>query len=317
MELFCSKESIGEIPPTAVALGNFDGVHRGHAELIARTVHYAREHGLKSAVFTFSNHPQNVIAGRNIVKHILPPEEKTEIIRSLGTDFLFSLPFDNSFHSMPPETFVRDLLLGAFNARAIACGFNYHFGKDASGNAVNLEEAAEKEGFRMEVMEPFIVDDALVSSTLIRNLITEGKVDRCMKYMGRHFKMSGAVIRGNALGRVLGFPTANIATDPRLIVPAYGVYATLTEAEGKQYPSVTNVGVRPTVGGSAELVESYLFGFDGSLYEKNIRIVFLEKLRDEQRFADTDALANQVAQDKEIALSRLQALKAAEDGSIG
>ncbi|MDR2156991.1 MAG: bifunctional riboflavin kinase/FAD synthetase [Clostridiales Family XIII bacterium] len=314
MKVFCSREEIGEIPYTAVALGNFDGVHRGHAELIARTVRYARERGLKSAVFTFSNHPKNVIVGRHVVKHIASPEEKTEIIRSLGVDFLFAPAFDETFHSMPPEVFVRDLLIGDFNAKAVSCGFNHHFGKDASGNAVSLEEAAEREGFHIEVMEPFIVDGVLVSSTLVRRLISEGKVDRCAKYMGRRFMMRGEVIRGKMLGRTLGFPTANIAPDARLIIPGYGVYATLAEVDGKSFGSVTNIGVRPTVNGDRELSETHIFDFNEVIYGKNIKIFFLEKLRDERKFSDTAALAAQIAKDKEAARERVRDLTAADQG---
>jgi riboflavin kinase/FMN adenylyltransferase len=284
-----------------VALGNFDGVHRGHAELIARTVRYAREHGLASAVFTFSNHPQNVIAGRNVVKHLIPPQEKIEIIRSLDVDYLFSLPFDESFHSMSPESFVRDLLLGLFRASAACCGFNFHFGKDAAGNTVSLEALARKEGFHMEVMEPFIVDGALVSSTAVRGLIAEGKVDRCEPYLGRRFAIGGEVIHGNALGRRLGFPTANIVADPALVAPAYGVYVTDTEVGGRTYPSVTNVGVRPTVGGNRALAESHILDFDGSVYGEHIRISFLKRLRGEQRFASPQELATQIAKDKAAA----------------
>jgi riboflavin kinase/FMN adenylyltransferase len=302
MKIFHSKADIKDISPTAVALGNFDGVHRGHAELISRTARYARLHGLKSAVFTFSNHPQNVIAGRDIVKYIIPPDEKVELIRALGVDYLFSLPFDESFHAMPPSSFVRDLLLGAFNATAVSCGFNYHFGQDASGNTVSLEEATGREGFHMEVMEPFIVDGVLVSSTLIRGLITEGRVRQCAKYMGCRFTIGGEVIRGNELGRRLGFPTANVAPDARLVNLAHGVYVTETEVGGKTYPSVTNVGVRPTVGGDRALAESHLLGFDANLYGARIRISFLEKLRDERKFADTKALTAQIARDKEAAL---------------
>jgi riboflavin kinase/FMN adenylyltransferase len=306
MEIFHIKKEIKGIAPTVVALGNFDGVHRGHAELISRTVAYARTHGLKSAVFTFSNHPQNVIAGREVVKNIISPEEKLALIRSLDVDYLFSLPFDESFHSMPPEVFVRDLLLETFNAKAVSCGFNYHFGKDASGNTVSLEESARREGFHMEVMEPFILEGTLVSSTLIRGLISEGKVDRCTQYMGRPFTICGEVIHGKGLGRNLGFPTANVATDTHLISLAHGVYVTNTEVTGRIYPSVTNVGVRPTVGGDMELAESHILGFDADIYGERIRTTFLEKLRDERKFADIEALTAQIAKDKEAACAKNQ-----------
>jgi riboflavin kinase/FMN adenylyltransferase len=308
MEIFHAKQDIKVkgIQPTVVALGNFDGVHPGHAELISRTAAYARTHGLRSAVFTFSNHPQNVIAGREVVKNIISPEEKLVLIRSLDVDYLFSLPFDESFHSMPPEAFVRDLLLETFNAKAVSCGFNYHFGKDASGNTVSLEESARREGFHMEVMEPFILDGTLVSSTLIRGLISEGKVDRCAKYMGRPFTIGGEVIHGKGLGRNLGFPTANVATDPHLISLAHGVYVTNTEVNGKIYPSVTNVGMRPTVGGDMELAESHILGFDADIYGEHIRTTFLEKLRDERKFADIESLTAQIMKDKETACAKNQ-----------
>lgn len=301
MKLFTGKNEIMDICPTAVALGNFDGVHLGHQSLIRRTVAYAKAQGLAPAVFTFSNHPKNVIMGRAAVRSIVSPEMKVRLIADLGVDYIFSIPFDKSFHSMSPEAFVEDLLLNTFRAEAVSCGFNFHFGADASGNTVTLEETAGNAGFALEVMEPFIVDDVLVSSSLIRKFIQTGQVDKCPKYLGRPYIVPGKVIRGKRLGSKLGFPTANLALPKDMICPPFGVYITAAHLDGRTLPSVTNVGVRPTIGDERLLVETHIFGIDENLYDRDLNISFIRKIRNELRFESVEALRSQVELDKETA----------------
>lgn len=297
MEIFNSLEEIENIDETVVALGNFDGVHKGHQQIISRTVKSAEAAGYKSAIFTFSNHPKNLIAEKTLVKNILYPEEKADIIQSLGIDYMFNIPFDRSILTMDPIRFIDELLLRKFRMKQAYCGFNYHFGYKAAGNAELLMKEGLKKGFGIHIQEPFEIDGNLVSSTFIRNLIQEGRVDLCEKYMGRLYSIGGEVVVGNKLGRTIGFPTSNIMIDDTMVTPPNGVYVTYCVYNGVKYPSVTNVGVKPTIGTYKKNVETHIFNFDKELYGKEIRVEFLEKTRDEQKFDSVEALSKQITND--------------------
>jgi riboflavin kinase/FMN adenylyltransferase len=327
MKIFTDLKQIHNIPPTAIALGNFDGVHLGHAKLIRNAVRYAASRGLAPAVFTFSNHPYNVLKGETLIRSVTTESDKERLLESLGVEYLFSLSFDEGFHTMPPQAFVDDLLLGAFRARAVFCGFNFRFGAEAAGDPELLRTAGAAEGFDVSVMEPYRVGDTLVSSTMIRALIETGDVAAAAEFLGRPFALSGEIARGNGIGRGLGFPTANIGLPDGLVVPAYGVYVTESRLDGgdgeggagsgtqdKNEPSpfrpgegglrsVTNVGVRPTIGDDRLLAETHIFGAsDADLYGHALRVNFLAMIRPERRFANVDELKAQVERDKRAAL---------------
>lgn len=297
MKIFNSLDEIENIEETVVALGNFDGVHKGHQQIISRTVKSAEAAGFKSAVFTFSNHPKNLMADEIVVKNILYADEKAAIIESLGVDYLFNIPFDRTILTMDPIDFIDDLLIGKFNMRQAYCGFNYRFGYKAAGNAEILMKEGMKKGFGIHIQEPFTIDGNLVSSTFIRALIQEGKVDQCLKYMGRLYSIDGEVVVGNKLGRTIGFPTSNIMIDETKVTPPNGVYVTYCTYNGVRYPSVTNVGVKPTIGTYHKNVETHIFNFDKELYGKTIRVEFLEKTRDERKFESVEALSKQITDD--------------------
>lgn len=305
MRIFNSLEEINNIESTAVALGSFDGVHLGHQELIRRTVNAAKEKGLKSGVFTFSNHPKNVISGENSVKNILYKNEKEEIIESLGVDYLFDVPFTKEVMTLPKDRYISELLLDRCKAKLIACGFNHRFGFKAEGDTDYIERLGEELGFETIVMEPFKVDGNVVSSTLIRTQIASGRVDRCMSYMGRYYSIRGEVVVGNKLGKKIGFPTSNLMIDLSMVTPPNGVYVTYCTYNGRRYPSVTNVGIKPTItqdgqgdsGKRVKNVETHIFDFDSELYGKTITVEFLRKLRDEVKFDDINELSEQIVRD--------------------
>ena len=303
MKVFNSLEEIKNIDETAVALGSFDGIHLGHRELISKTVAKAKEKGIASGVFTFSNHPKNVIQGKDTVKNILYKSEKEEIIASLGVDYLFDIPFTKEIMTMSKEDYVTKLLLETCKAKVIACGFNHRFGFKAEGDTEALKEMGARLGFETLVMEPYMVDDNVVSSTLIRTAIAAGRVDKCPAYMGRYYSIEGEVVVGNRLGRTLGFPTSNLMIDLSMVTPPNGVYVTYCTYNGKRYPSVTNVGIKPTIeAGKGEEeriknVETHIFDFDKELYGKTIRVEFLRKLRDEVKFDDISELSEQIVRD--------------------
>jgi len=297
MKLFNELKDIVGIDGTVIALGNFDGVHIGHQELIKRTVKSAEAANLKSAVFTFSNHPRNVLSKENIVKCILYPDEKAAIIENLGVDYMFNIPFDEELRFMDPIEFINEFLLTKLKMREAYCGFNYKFGYKASGSTETLMKESMKKNFGIHVLEPVRIDGVVVNSTLVRELIAQGKVDGCKKFMGRNYTVGGEVVVGNKLGKKLGFPTSNLLVDDSMVTPAYGVYITYCIYNGRKYPSVTNVGEKPTVGSSGKNMETHIFNFDKELYGKIIRVEFIKKTRDEKKFDNLDELARQITKD--------------------
>ncbi len=281
-----------------LALGNFDGVHKGHQELIRRAVKSAKMAGLKSGVFTFANHPKNLISGKPLVKNILYSEDKAQLIRSMGVDYLFSLEFNSEVRRMAPQCFIQDLLIDKLKLKEAYCGFNYRFGYRGNGNPETLMHAGLKAGFGIHVLEPFSINGNLVSSSFIRDLISEGKVEQCETYLGRKYYSKGEVVKGNQIGRTIGFPTSNILMDESMVTPAYGVYVTCAIYNGLSYKSVTNVGVKPTVGKNEKItIETHIFDFDKELYGKEIKIEFLERIRPEVKFNSFEELQNQIQKD--------------------
>ncbi len=303
MKVFNSLDEINNVEPTVTALGNFDGIHKGHRELISLAVAEARKAGLMSAVFTFSTHPRNAF-GRNAVKNIISAEEKAQIIADLGVDYLFNLPFADEIRTLSPSEFIDRLLIEKFNMKEGFCGFNYTFGYKAEGTPEMLKAEGAEKGFKIHVLEPYTVDGEVVSSTLIRKIIEKGEVELCRKYMDRNFAAGGVVIEGNRLGgTTLGFPTANINIDESMILPPNGVYITKTLWRGAWYPSITNVGNKPTIGEYAKNMETHILDteFNRDLYGEILRVEFLKKLRDEKKFDSLDALRDEIARNCDVA----------------
>lgn len=297
MKIFNSLEVVNNIEPTVIALGNFDGVHRGHQEIINRTVKSAEAAGLKSAVFTFSNHTRTLLEKVPTVKNINYPEEKAAIMEEMGVDYLFNIPFTPEILNMSPERFIDELLIDKFKIREAYCGFNYHFGHKAAGNPEILMREGMKKGFGIHVQEPFMIDDIVVSSTYIRQLIEEGRMEECAKFMGRLYSIGGEVVVGNKLGRTIGFPTSNIMIDETMASPSNGVYITYCTYNGVKYPSVTNVGVKPTIGTYNKNVETHIFNFNKELYGKDIKVEFIKKTRPEMKFGSVEELSSQIKND--------------------
>ncbi len=297
MIIYRKLEDVDYEEQAAVALGNFDGVHKGHQKLIRACVAYARAHGLKAAVFTFSNHPRNLLKDKPPVKSILYHDERAAILEALGVDYMVDIAFTEEIMTMPPETFVHQLLLKTMNMNAAYCGFNYRFGHFASGDPELLRKMGKEEGFSVHEMKPYMIDGNVVSSTLIRTLVASGRVDECMRYMGRNYEIAGEVVVGNRLGRRLGFPTSNLVIDTQMVTPPNGVYITYCDWNGVRYPSVTNVGVKPTIGTYKKNVETHIFDFNKELYGKKIIVEFLRKMRDEVKFDSVDDLSEQIVRD--------------------
>lgn len=324
MKVFKDLNDITDIEPTVVALGNFDGVHMGHQELIRRCAEAAKTAGVKSAVFTFSNHPRNLmrriadgqnrtdddrgvakstdsgdvtVKGGNEVKNIIYPDVKEHIMESLGVDYVFDIPFTDEVRTMSPEDFVNKLLISTFKMREAYCGFNYRFGFKGAGTPEMLAHMGIEQGFGVHVLSPVTIDGNVVSSTLIRQLIEEGRMEECAKYMGRTYSVEGEVVVGNRLGKTIGFPTSNLNIDLNMVSPPNGVYITTCEYGGKTYGSITNVGNKPTIGEFVRNIETHIFDFDKELYGKNIRVNFIKRVRPEIKFDSIDALKKQITED--------------------
>lgn len=296
-----SLEEINNIPPCSIALGNFDGVHMGHRALISQAVAKAKELGIKSAVFTFSNHPKNLFAGKTVVKNIIYQEEKAALIEKLGVDYLFNIEFTQDIAKMNPMKFIDDLLVDKMNIREAFCGFNYRFGYQAAGNPDVLRKRGLVKGFNVNEIGPVTIDGDVVSSTLIRGLIRAGDVEECEKFLGRKYSVGGEVVVGNRLGRTIGFPTSNIMIDENMVTPPNGVYITKCIYNGQVYDSVTNVGVKPTIGVFKKNMETHIFDFNKELYGKHIQVVFLKMTRDEVKFHSVEELSAQIVKDCEQA----------------
>ncbi|MBE6037100.1 MAG: bifunctional riboflavin kinase/FAD synthetase [Clostridiales bacterium] len=302
MRVFRSIEEIRDIEPTSIALGYFDGLHKGHMVLIDRAVADAAAQGRKSAVFTFFNSPKNMIPGKAPVKRIISWEEKLDLLERAGVEYLFAPDFTEDFKHMSADEFARKLLGETCRMKAAFCGFNYHFGHKAQGTPAMLKEIAKEEGMEVYVQDALYVGDELVSSTLVRKAITEGRVDLCREYMDRNFGLSGTVAPGKQLGRTIGFPTCNFMPAEEMILPADGVYATLCIWKNHAYPAITNVGLRPTVSGVGRSIETNLLGFEGDLYGETIRVEFLNRIRPEVKFDSLEALQEQIQKDIRTAM---------------
>ncbi|MGI6752335.1 MAG: bifunctional riboflavin kinase/FAD synthetase [Anaerovoracaceae bacterium] len=297
MKIFKTLEELKNTENVAVAVGNFDGVHLGHQELIRRTVTRAKEVGLVPAVFTFTNHPKNVMAGEQRVKNILYWEDKVSILQDLGVEYMISLDFTLDFSRIEPEDFVEEILVNKLKTKEIFCGFNYHFGYKGKGDLQLLKEMSRDLDFVVNPMEPFKINGELVSSTLIREIIASGDMEKCRHFLGRNYSTSGTVIVGNKLGRSLGYPTSNLAIDESMVTPPDGVYVTLASYGGTSCPSITNLGRKPTVGNHERSIETHIFNFNKELYGKQIRIEFLKRLRGEKKFESVEELSDQIRKD--------------------
>ncbi|MGN1350575.1 MAG: bifunctional riboflavin kinase/FAD synthetase [Anaerovoracaceae bacterium] len=301
MVIFRNLEEIRNIEKTAVALGSFDGIHKGHQVLISRAVETAAAKGIRSAVFTFSDHPRNIIAGENVVRNIIYEDEKIEILENMGVDYLFSISFEEIMKYSPQE-FVDKLLVDKFLIDTAVCGFNFTFGYKAAGTADILKEMA-KGRFNVSVVDPVMVEDQVVSSTLIREKIMAGDVEAVPKLLGRAFTIRGIVIHGNEIGRTIGFPTCNIVVDETMASLPNGVYMTYCYVKGVKHCSITNVGNKPTVGSHAKNIETNIFDFDEDIYGERITVEFIRKIRDEKKFESLDALTAQIHSDSVLVRS--------------
>ena len=281
---------------SVVTMGNFDGIHLGHQALIGGAVEDARSSRIPSVVLTFEPHPMQVLAPERAPKMLLSHKDKMELLRSLGVDVVMIQHFDLQFAKLAAEEFVRVVLLDRLKVAKIWVGKDLRFGEGRKGGVDDLLRWGTEAGFQVGIVEPILVDGVRVSSSRIRQLITDGKVDGARSLLGRYHFVSGRVVTGHQRGRDLGFPTANISSRTE-VVPADGIYATLFHLGERTLLSVSSVGLNPTFGAGPRTIESHILNFHEDIYGAHVKLAFVKKIRDEQKFASTDELANQIRGD--------------------
>ena len=284
-------------PQPVLALGNFDGLHRGHMKIIDRVRRRAGERGGMPAAMTFDPHPPRVVRPDKAPPLLMTIEQKMDALGRAGMQGVAVIRFTREMSLWEPEAFVRTVLVEWLHVAEVWVGANFLFGHDRAGTFSVLRSLGARYGFRAEKIDPVRYKDFVVSSTRVRRLVSEGRVDEAGALLGHHYFIDGTVTRGAGRGRGIGFPTANLTTENELIPPA-GVYATTATIGGIVHPSITNIGMRPTFGDVDKLtVETHVFDFDKDLYDSRIRLAFVQRMRDERPFPDVDALRAQIEAD--------------------
>ena len=292
--------------PAALTIGNFDGVHVGHQAMLARLSKAASERGLAACVVTFEPHPREFFAPDQAPVRLTSLREKVELIAARGIDRIHVCRFNYAFAQTPAQEFIERLLLQGFNLRWLLIGDDFRFGARRAGDIVMLKEAARSHRFEVEVIASVMLDGERVSSTAVRNALQAGDLDRAARLLDRAYSISGRVVRGDGVGRKLGFPTANVQMKHNR-PPLAGIFAVevavqAAGAEPQLLRGAASLGVRPTmVQGGRPVLEVHLFDFDGDLYGRHVRVDFRHKLRDEEKYADLATLTRQIARDVENA----------------
>jgi riboflavin kinase/FMN adenylyltransferase len=281
---------------TLLTIGVFDGVHAGHRYLLEELQQRAAKRELLSGVVTFNPHPQSLLNPNNRLPWLTDLDDRVKAFEELGVNLIAVLTFTTKLAQLGAQDFMS-LLKKHLRMQGIVVGPDFALGRGAEGDITLLRALGQEMNFGVEVIQPYIVDGEVVSSTLIRRALAQGDMRRVRRLMGRHFYLKGKVITSEKRGRVLGFPTANLAMQPRQAMPANGIYVTITQVDGRQLPSATNIGIRPTFGEGKKTVETHLLQYEGDLYGKEIRVEFVQKLRDEQRFPSSEELRIQIEKD--------------------
>ncbi len=304
MQVFNSIKDLTKNKNTILTLGTFDGIHPGHLKIIDKLVSCSKEKGCRNVVITFHPHPRTVLSGSSSVKMLSTQEEKINLLRKHGVENLLTINFTKEFASLTAEEFIYDYLINGIGLSEIVLGHDHHFGKGRSGNVELLKMIGAKENFVVTTAEPFLIDGEVVSSTKIRNAISEGDIARSNKLLARNYSFSGVVVSGDKRGRELGFPTANIKlSSQEKLLPASGIYAVRVFVENENHIGLLSIGNRPTFYNEGELVtEVYIYDFNREIYGKEVTVELVERLRGEEKFNSAEELIDQMNKDKENGL---------------
>ncbi len=281
-----------------ITIGNFDGVHLGHQTLFQKVKERSLAVGGQSVVITFDPHPIKLMRPDKCLPLLTTTEQKIRLLGALNLDAIIVHPFSQEFGAMPARAFVQSYLIDRLGVQEVVIGHDYRFGRNREGNIALLQTLGAELGFPVHVVDAIQINDTVVSSTLIRNLIKDGQVAAAQEFLGRPYEVTGEVIHGHGRGaRLLGFPTANIKIDHELLLPAAGIYAVRAELQGEILPAVANIGTCPTFDNEELSLEVYLLDFDRDIYGQRLGVEFVQRLRDERRFPDLSGLVAQIKKD--------------------
>lgn len=285
---------------TVVTMGNFDGIHLGHQALVGNAVAEAKQWHTKSVVFTFEPHPLKLLAPERAPRMIVNRQDKIDMLQALGVDVIIVQTFDRRFANIEAEDFVRRYLLERLNLSKIWLGRDLRFGRARHGDAEDLIRWGSELGFSVGIVEPILIQGKRISSSRIRQLIEQGRVDEVQPMLGRYHFISGTVVSGHRRGRNMGFPTANLAAATELL-PQDGIYATVLGLQDQQWLSVSSVGHNPTFGQGSRTVEAYILDFTQDIYGEPVKLSFVQRIREERRFAQIEDLVTQMHEDVQAA----------------
>ena len=307
MKIYQCIQDFEKVKHPIVTIGTFDGVHLGHQAIFSRMKEEARKTGGETVVITFFPHPRLVLYQDSVnLKFINTREKKIERLEKIGIDHLVIIPFTKEFAQNSSEQFITNYVVKYIHPAKFIIGYDHHFGKNREGNIALLERLKERFGYEVEEVPPLYVDGAPVSSTRIRNLLHEGNVKEANRMLGYDYAITGEVVRGKALGRKIGYPTANLELPNEYkLIAANGVYACRVLIGNRTFKGMGNIGVRPTIDHGDLTIEVNIFNFDEDIYGEKITIEFVDRLRDEKKFENIEALKAQLAKDKEMSIQRL------------
>ncbi|MGL5507734.1 MAG: bifunctional riboflavin kinase/FAD synthetase [Paraclostridium sp.] len=296
MTIIKSLDKIKNIGNSVVTIGNFDGIHKGHIQLIKRAVEQSKKNNYKSIVFTFENHPMRYFRS-NSIKNLLTNDDKIEILRQLGVDIIVMIPFDEYMTKISAQDFVKKILVDKLKCRKAIVGHDFKFARKKEADAHMLKKIGETYNMEVEVIKPIKIKDVRVSSTYVRALIEDGAVCNVNDFLGRNYSLEGEVIHARKLGRTIGFPTANLSIDDNMLIPRNGIYAVKVYIGDREFYGATNIGYNPTVNGQSLSIETNILDFNEDIYGEVIRIEFLERIRDEKKFKSLEDLKSQLSKD--------------------
>ena len=305
MKIYNHLSEFKRLSNAVATIGTFDGVHFGHQKITNRLCELAKTTGGESVILTFFPHPRLIIDPENQdLKMINTIEEKAEILAALGVDHLIITPFTRDFSNLNPAEYIKNILVDTIGIKQLIVGYDHRFGKDRSGGMLDLVAFSKPYGYEIEEIKEQDVNDVAVSSTKIRKSLLEGQVGLAAEYLGYNFSLYGPVIKGDKIGRTIGFPTANIFIEqPYKLIPSDGIYAVTVEMENETYKGMAYIGQRPTINGMTRNIEVNIFDFNKEIYGQYIRMNFMEFLRHDVKFTGLEALKIQLQQDKEDTLA--------------
>ena len=307
MKVFTSISEFNSTQKTIVTIGTFDGVHIGHQKIIEKLIQGTENSDYESLILTFFPHPRMVLHEASSIKLLNTINEKSGFLKKMGLDNLVIHPFDKEFSNLSAEEFVKTILVDSFNIQKIIIGYDHRFGKNRAANIDDLIAFGDKYGFEVEQISAQEVDSVSVSSTKIRDAIANGTMAVANEFLGYNYLLSGKIIKGKQLGRTIGFPTANIKIEENYkLIPKNGVYIVKSIIQEKTVFGIMNIGLNPTVNGEDLSIEVHFLDFDIAIYNTEITVLVINRIRDEQKFSSIDLLKAQIQKDKNYAISYIE-----------